>query len=79
VKWGAGPRAGQALVLAARARALLAGRFAATRDDARAMLLPVLRHRLILNFHAQAENKQVADIVAALLEAMPGPRDPVQA
>lgn len=77
VKWGAGPRAGQSLILAAKGRALLAGRYAVTRDDVRAMLLPVLRHRLILNFHAQAEQKSVADVVEELLAQHPAPHDPV--
>ncbi len=79
VKWGAGPRAGQALILAAKGRALLHGRYAVTRDDIFAMVLPVLRHRLILNFHAQAEQKSVADVVAALLADHPSPEDPVAA
>ncbi|MEL7447930.1 MAG: MoxR family ATPase [Pseudomonadota bacterium] len=79
IRWGAGPRAGQALVLAAKARALLHGRFAATRDDVRAMVLPVLRHRVILNFHADAEQKRVADVVEALLEELPAPDNPVDA
>ena len=77
VKWGAGPRAGQALVLAAKGRALLAGRYAATRDDVHAMLLPVLRHRLILNFRAEAEQKRVSDVVTDLLTLHPAPADPV--
>src|SRR5262249_35709370 len=50
VKWGAGPRAGQALVLGAKARALLDGRSAASPDDVRAIAAPVLRHRILLNF-----------------------------
>jgi len=75
LKWGAGPRAGQALILTAKARALLRGRYAVTRDDLHALVLPVLRHRLILNFHAEAEQKSVADVVAALLAAHPAPDD----
>ncbi|MCK7594209.1 AAA family ATPase [Pseudomarimonas salicorniae] len=71
VQWGAGPRAGQALVLCAKARALLHGRLAATREDVQALALPVLRHRLLLNYHAEAEGKRVADVVAALLQAVP--------
>ena len=71
VQWGAGPRAGQALVLCAKARALLHGRLAATREDIQALALPVLRHRLLLNFHAEAEGKRVADVVTALLQAVP--------
>ncbi len=74
VKWGAGPRAGQAWVLAAKARALLQGRFAATRDDVRALAAPVLRHRLLLSFTAEAERKTPDDVVDALLRAVPAPR-----
>ena len=55
VKWGAGPRAGQALVLGAKARALLNGRSVASLDDVRAVALPVLRHRVLLNFQAEAD------------------------
>ena len=73
VRWGAGPRAGQALVLCAKARALLQGRFAATRDDIAALAAPVLRHRLLLSFAAEAEGKSADDIVAALLAHLPPP------
>ena len=73
VKWGAGPRAGQSLVLACKARALLHGRFAVTRDDVLALAAPVLRHRLLLSFAAEAEQKSADDIVAALLRAVPHP------
>jgi MoxR-like ATPase len=73
VKWGAGPRAGQALVLAAKARALLQGRFAATRDDVQALMAPVLRHRMLLSFAAEAEQKSADDVIAALLQAVPFP------
>lgn len=55
VRWGAGPRAGQAMILTAKARALLLGRFAVTMDDIRHVALPVLRHRILLNFRAEAE------------------------
>ena len=71
VKWGAGPRAGQALVLASKARALLHGRFAATREDVLALAAPVLRHRLLLSFAAEAEQRTTDDVVAALLRAVP--------
>ncbi len=71
VKWGAGPRAGQALVLASKARALLHGRFAATREDVLALAGPVLRHRLLLSFAAEAEQRTTDDVVAALLRAVP--------
>ena len=73
VRWGAGPRAGQALVLAAKARALLHGRLAATREDVIALAAPVLRHRILLSFAAEAERKTADDVVAALLVALPAP------
>ncbi|HEX8479134.1 MAG TPA: MoxR family ATPase [Telluria sp.] len=66
VGWGAGPRAGQALVLASKARALMHGRLAVTRDDVQAMLLPVLAHRVLRNFEAEADGVAIADILAAL-------------
>ena len=75
VRWGAGPRAGQSLVLAAKARALLHGRFAATREDVRALAAPVMRHRLLLSFAAEAEQVTADDVVAALLRAVPWPSD----
>ena len=73
VRWGAGPRAGQSLVLASKARALLHGRFAATRDDVQALAAPVLRHRLLLSFAAEAERRSTDDVVAALLRSLPFP------
>jgi MoxR-like ATPase len=73
VRWGAGPRAGQALVLAAKARALLHGRLAATREDVTALAAPVMRHRILLSFAAEAERKSADDVVAALLAALPAP------
>jgi MoxR-like ATPase len=73
VRWGAGPRAGQALVLAAKARALVHGRLAATREDVRVLAAPVLRHRILLSFAAEAERKSPDDVVAALLNAIPAP------
>jgi MoxR-like ATPase len=74
LRWGAGPRAGQSLVLAAKARALLHGRFAATREDVQALAAPVLRHRLLLSFAAEAEQVSADQVVAALLRqvALPG-------
>lgn len=73
VRWGAGPRAGQSLVLAAKARALLHGRFAATREDVTALVAPVMRHRLLLSFAAEAEQKSSDDVVAVLLRELPAP------
>ena len=69
-RWGAGPRAGQALILCAKARALLQGRFAATLEDIRALAPPVLRHRVLLNFNAEAENITPDEAVAELLKAV---------
>jgi MoxR-like ATPase len=69
VKWGAGPRAGQALVLGAKARALLDGRSVASLDDIRAVALPVLRHRILLNFQAEADGIDADQIVGSLMEA----------
>jgi MoxR-like ATPase len=73
VKWGAGPRAGQALVLGAKAAALLNGRSVAAPEDVRAVALPVLRHRILLNFQAEADGIDADQIVARLLEAVPAP------
>ncbi len=71
VRWGAGPRAGQALVLCAKARALLHGRLAATREDVQALAMPVLRHRLLLSFAAEAQGRSAHDVVSALLADVP--------
>jgi MoxR-like ATPase len=71
VRWGAGPRAGQSLVLAAKARALLHRRLAATREDVQALAAPVMRHRLLLSFAAEAEGRSADDVVAGVLAAMP--------
>ena len=73
VKWGAGPRAGQALVLGAKSRAMLNGRSVASPEDIRAVALPVLRHRILLNFQAEADGIDADQIVARLLEAVSTP------
>ena len=67
VAWGAGPRASQALIVGAKARAALDGRPAATVDDVRALAEPVLRHRVLTNFHAEAEGVDSRAVVAQLL------------
>ncbi|MDU0370741.1 MoxR family ATPase [Hymenobacter endophyticus] len=69
-RWGAGPRAGQALILCAKARALLHGRFAATLEDVHALAPAVLRHRVLLNFNAEAESLTPDDAVRELLKAV---------
>jgi MoxR-like ATPase len=68
VAWGAGPRASQALVVGAKARALLSGRFAVCLDDIKAMAKPVLRHRLVLNFQAEAEGIKPDALIERLLQ-----------
>jgi len=75
VSWGAGPRACQYLILGAKARALCAGRPHATTDDIKAVALPVLRHRILTTFQADAENISPDDVVKRLLEAIPSAPD----
>lgn len=70
VKWGAGSRASQALILCGKARALLQGRCNVACEDVRNLALPVLRHRIITNFHADAEGITPDDIVAELLQSI---------
>jgi MoxR-like ATPase len=71
VKWGAGPRAGQSLVMAGKARALLHGRTYLAGEDLRAVAAPVLRHRIVLNYSAEADGISPDDIVKRLLAAVP--------
>ncbi|NML38214.1 MoxR family ATPase [Chitinophaga sp. G-6-1-13] len=68
VRWGAGPRAGQALVLTAKAHALLQGRYAVTTADITAMAYPVLRHRILMNFRAEAEGVHPDKVTEKLLQ-----------
>ncbi|MFA6471288.1 MAG: MoxR family ATPase [Candidatus Latescibacterota bacterium] len=68
VKWGAGPRASQYLILGAKARAALEGRFAPSKEDVRAVAMLVLRHRLVTTFAAEAEGVSAPDIVCRLIE-----------
>jgi MoxR-like ATPase len=77
VRWGAGPRAGQALVLCSKAHALLSGRYAVTLDDIRRVSHPALRHRLLLNFQAEADGVSSDDIVTRVFEAVPEPESPI--
>ena len=74
VRWGAGPRAGQALILGAKAAALLAGRQAVSPDDIRRVARPVLRHRVLPNFAAEAEGIDSERIVEDLIARVPEPR-----
>jgi MoxR-like ATPase len=70
VSWGAGTRASQYLVLGAKARALLAGRAHVTVDDIRALAHPTLRHRILVNYKAEAEGVAVEQVVDRLIEAV---------
>ena len=70
VNWGAGPRASQALVIGAKARAALDGRPAATIEDVRALAQPVLRHRVLTNFHAEAEGVDSLAVIAQVLREL---------
>lgn len=74
VSYGASVRAAQALVLGAKARALLQGRANASFDDIRALARPVLRHRILINFQAQSEKVTTDQLIAKLLDAAPLPR-----
>ena len=74
VSYGASVRAAQALVLGAKARALLQGRASAGFDDVRALARPVLRHRVLVNFQAQSERFTTDALVARLLDSVPVPR-----
>jgi len=71
VDWGAGPRACQNLVLAAKVRALLRGRFHVTDDDIVALAHPVLRHRVVPTFNAEAEGIRIDDIITRIVQAVP--------
>ena len=69
VSWGAGPRASQYLILAAKTRAILDGRSAPDPDDVRFAAVPVLRHRLVTSFAAEADGVDSVQIIAKLLES----------
>ncbi|MHB1034598.1 MAG: AAA family ATPase [Pirellulales bacterium] len=71
--WGAGPRAAQYMILGAKARAILHGRFAVAAEDIRAMAHPVLRHRIFTNFNADAEGVDVNQVVDKILKTVPEP------
>jgi MoxR-like ATPase len=70
LSWGAGPRAGQYLILGAKARAIMSGRTTPGVEDVRAMAPPVLRHRLVTNFHAEADGVTTDELVRRLLDAV---------
>jgi len=70
VDWGAGPRAGQAMILTAKANALLQGRLAVTLEDLQTVILPVLRHRVLVNFRADAEGITSDTVTKEILKAV---------
>lgn len=73
VNWGAGLRAAQSLILGAKARAVLRGRVHVTQEDIEALLAPVLRHRVLINYRAEAEGITVEQVVQKLIETIPAP------
>ena len=75
VNYGASVRAAQFLVLAAKARALVKGRYHVTYEDIRALYAPILRHRILLNFHAESDRLKQDDLLKRVLEAKPAPRE----
>jgi MoxR-like ATPase len=75
VNYGGSVRAAQFLVLAAKARALMKGRVHVNFDDVRELYVPVLRHRILLNFHAESDRLSSDDILRQVLQQKPAPRD----
>jgi len=76
IDWGAGPRAGQSLILGAKAMAAMDGRFNVSYDDIRKVAVPVLRHRISPNFQAQAEGQTTESLIKKLVETIPEPHIP---
>lgn len=74
VRYGASLRASQYMVLGGKVRALLKGRFTVSTEDIRALAKPVMRHRILTNFHAESEGIQAEDIIERLLKAVPAPQ-----
>jgi MoxR-like ATPase len=70
VKFGSSPRGAQALLLAAKIRALFEGRFAASVDDVRAVALPALRHRVLLNFEGEAEGVKTDELITEIMKGL---------
>src|SRR5947207_9133490 len=75
INYGASVRAAQFLVLAAKARALMHNRYHVTYDDIRSLVTPVLRHRILLNFHAESDRLKQDQILKMLLDWMPAPKE----
>ena len=75
VRWGASPRGAQTLALASKVRALLEGRFNVSFEDVRRVFLPAMRHRVLLNFEAQAEGIDPDQVLLDILEKVPEKAD----
>jgi MoxR-like ATPase len=75
ISWGAGPRASQYLILGGKARAILHGRLHVTTEDIKEVAYPVLRHRLVTTFNADAEGITTDDIISRLIKAIPLPQE----
>jgi MoxR-like ATPase len=74
ITWGAGPRAGQYLILGGKARAVLQGRYYVACEDVRALAYGVLRHRILLNFNAEAEGVTPDTVIDRILKTVPEPQ-----
>jgi len=74
VSWGAGLRASQYLILGAKAKALLGGRYNVSLNDIKSLAMPVLRHRILTNFYAESEKISSLEIIKRLLETVPQPK-----
>jgi MoxR-like ATPase len=74
VNWGASLRASQFLILGGKARAVMRGRYNVSVDDVRALAYPILRHRILLNFHAESERVKPDDVIRRLIETIPEPK-----
>ena len=79
ISWGAGIRASQNLILAGKVRALLSGRFNVSYGDVRALAPSIMRHRILLNFHAEAERVTTDQVIEKLLDAVPAPAAELEA
>jgi MoxR-like ATPase len=71
VSWGAGPRGAQALILGSKARAILNGRYSVSVEDIKAIAFTCLRHRVLINFHGEAEGITSEEVIKRLLEKIP--------
>ncbi|MEZ4413858.1 MAG: hypothetical protein R2910_12795 [Gemmatimonadales bacterium] len=78
VRWGAGPRAGQALILGAKAHAILQGHPVVAPADIQRVAYPVLRHRILTNFAGEAEGVRAEQIIKAVLDLVPTPRGEIR-